>query len=228
MKNYYNLCKILILKTGKYKFKSFHMLKLVWNCVSFTFSFKKNKGNNDDNSNETSEDTNNNKIIGSNNNVKKLDDNLMMKSLKSEPGMKKGLRLVLDAHSNLISPGTVYDNFKGFTAIVGDASNFPLTEMNGFLLKTGQENYVSINPIDVVSDYGIKKISPSKRNCLFSDENPLNLFKNYSQANCLLECQLEHVKKEMNCTPWYFPCKYLIHLKIVWCNLFRHSLFHLT
>ena len=58
MKNYYNLCKILILKTGKYKFKSFHMLKLVWNCVSFTFSFRKNKGNNDDNSNETSEYTN--------------------------------------------------------------------------------------------------------------------------------------------------------------------------
>ena len=130
---------------------------------------------------------------------------------ESEPGMKKGLRLVLDAHSNLISPGTVYDNFKGFTAVVGDTINFPLTEMDGFLLKTGQENYVSINPIDVVSDNGIKKISPSKRNCLFSHENPdghrLDLFKKYSQANCLLECKLEHVKQEMNCTPWFFPCK---------------------
>ena len=45
--------------------------------------------------------------------------------------MKKGLRLVLDAHSNLISPGTVYDNFKGFIAVVGDTINFPLTEMDG-------------------------------------------------------------------------------------------------
>ena len=135
-----------------------------------------------------------------------------MNKLKAEPGMKKGLRLVLDAHSNLISPGTVYDNFKGFTAVVGDTSNFPLMEMDGFLLKTGQENYVSINPIDVVSDENINRIPPSRRNCLFSNENPdifpLDLFKNYSQANCLLECQLEHVKKDMNCTPWYFPCKY--------------------
>ena len=134
-----------------------------------------------------------------------------MKKLTAEPGMEKGLRLVLDAHSNLISPGTVYDNFKGFTAVVGDTSNFPLTKMDGFLLKTGQENYVSINPIDVVSNPGIETIPPKKRNCLFSNENPeghpLDLFKKYSQANCLLECKLEHVKQEMNCTPWFFPCK---------------------
>ena len=128
------------------------------------------------------------------------------------------MRIVLDAHSNLISSGTVFDNFKGFTTVVGDPNSFPLTRMDGLLLKTGQENYVSILPTDITADQGtghswegIRTIDPSKRNCYFSDEkitdNPLQLFKNYSQSNCLLECQIEYVRGNMTlpCTPWYFP-----------------------
>ena len=135
-----------------------------------------------------------------------------------EPGLKKGLRLVLDAHSNLISSGTVFDNFKGFITVVGDPNSFPSTEMNGILLKTGQENYVSILPTDITAEQGtgnswegFRKIDPFDRKCYFSDEiitgNPLQLFKNYSQSNCLLECQIEYVRGNMTppCTPWYFP-----------------------
>ena len=111
----------------------------------------------------------------------------------------------------MISSGTIFDNFKGFTALVGDANNFPLTQMDGLLLKNGQENYISINPTDVIADEGIKKITPLKRKCYFSNENPdkkpLEFFKNYSQANCFLECKIKYAKNEMNssCTPWYFP-----------------------
>ena len=134
------------------------------------------------------------------------------------------MRLVLDAHSNLISSGTVFDNFKGFTTVVGDPNSFLLTKMDGTLLKTGQENYVSILPTDIIADKGtkhsffqpldqegIREIEPSKRNCYFSNEkikeNPLQLFKNYSQANCRMECQIRYAQNNMSspCTPWYFP-----------------------
>ena len=83
--------------------------------------------------------------------------------------------------------------------------------MDGLVLKNGQENYVSINPTDVIADEGIRKITPMRRKCYFSNENPdeqpLELFKNYSQANCFLECRIKQVRSEMNssCTPWYFP-----------------------
>ena len=55
-----------------------------------------------------------------------------------------------------------------------------------------------------------------RRNCLFQDENEvLRLHKNYSQANCFLECRLAYaqdlLKRQMNttylCTPWFFPFK---------------------
>ena len=96
--------------------------------------------------------------------------------------------------------------------------------MDGLLLKTGQENYVSILPTDIIADKGtkhsffqpldqegIREIKPSKRNCYFSNEkikeHPLQLFKNYSQANCRMECQIRYAQNNMSspCTPWYFP-----------------------
>ena len=66
------------------------------------------------------------------------------KEPKSEPGQSNGLRLVLDAHSDLISPGTVFDNFKGFITVVGDKTSFPLTKRTGFLLRPGRENHIAL------------------------------------------------------------------------------------
>ena len=73
------------------------------------------------------------------------------KEPKSQPGQSKGLKLVLDSHSDLISPGTIFDDFKGFVTVVGDKSSFPLTKRTSFLLKPGQENYVSLSAINVIS-----------------------------------------------------------------------------
>ncbi len=59
-----------------------------------------------------------------------------------------------------------------------------------------------------------RSIEPTRRNCLFEDENNfLRLHKNYSQANCFLECRLGYaqdlMQEQMNasylCTPWFFP-----------------------
>ena len=75
---------------------------------------------------------------------------------KSQAGQNKGLKLVLDAHSDMISPGTVFDDFKGFVTVVGAKSNFPITKRQSFLLKAGQENYVSMSAINVISDEAIR------------------------------------------------------------------------
>ena len=129
------------------------------------------------------------------------------KEPKPHPGLDKGLRLVLDAHSDQISHGTVFDDFKGFVAVVGDKRNFPLTKRQSFLLKSGRENYVSISATYIKSDEAIRKIDPQKRFCYFYDEYPLDLHKTYTQANCILECTINYGRELMNsnCTPWYFP-----------------------
>ena len=91
--------------------------------------------------------------------------------------------------------------------MVNDKRNFPSTKRKSFLLESGRENYVSISAINIKSDEAIRKIDPQKRFCYFHDEYALDLHKNYTQANCILECTINYGRRLMNsnCTPWYFP-----------------------
>ena len=92
-------------------------------------------------------------------------------------------------------------------AVVDNRKNFPLTKRKSFLLEPGAENYVSISAMNIKSDEAIRKIDSQKRFCYFYDEHPLDLYKNYTQANCILECTINYGRQlmESNCTPWYFP-----------------------
>ena len=41
------------------------------------------------------------------------------------PGKNRGLTLIIDSHSNILSPSTVSDDFEGFMSIVNSRSKFP-------------------------------------------------------------------------------------------------------
>ena len=43
------------------------------------------------------------------------------------PGQDKGLRLVLDAHSDLVSPGSISDRFRGFVVLIDGNNDYPLS-----------------------------------------------------------------------------------------------------
>ena len=110
-----------------------------------------------------------------------------------------------------MSSGTIFDNFKGFVTLVGGRDSFPLTGRQSFLLKPGQESYVAITATSVISDEAVRDIEPGKRNCFFHDEHPLKLHRNYSQANCMFQCQADYARSQMEskCIPWYLPGKTL-------------------
>ena len=77
-----------------------------------------------------------------------------------------------------------------------------------FLLSPGRTTYAAISPTSIDADEaGIKSIDPTKRNCYFKDEYPLKVHKNYTRANCLLECYLDYALSKMStkCYPWYLP-----------------------
>ena len=139
----------------------------------------------------------------------KLPDWYLQKEPKSQSGQNKGLRLILDAHSDILSKGTVFDDFQGFVTVVSDSENFPLTKKYGFLVKPGEETSVAIKPISIRGDESVRKLDIKDRNCYFQKESSLKLFKIYTQANCLFECQVDYARSEMNssCTPWYYPGK---------------------
>ena len=140
-----------------------------------------------------------------------IDDSSIRPKIKSQAGQQKGLQLVLDAHSDKVSFGTIPDNFRGFVSIVDGAADYPLTQRKGFLIRPGRENNVAISAYQVISDNNVRNVDPSKRSCYFEDENPLNMYQNYTYTNCILECAIGFVRKKMlletgqSCTPWFYP-----------------------
>ena len=107
-----------------------------------------------------------------------------------EAGVSKGLTLMLDSHSDLLSGSSISDDFQGFIAVVNDNKQFPITTQKSVLIRPGHYNLVSIQATKVSAKSDIRKYTPEKRSCYFHDESPLRFHNIYSQGNCKLECQV--------------------------------------
>jgi hypothetical protein len=120
----------------------------------------------------------------------------------------------LDAHTDLVEGLSITSDIAGFNTLIAPSGDFPLTFQKGFEVKVGHKNIIALTATKIDADEGIRHIEPVRRNCRFPNEaEELKLHKNYSQANCFLECALfyaQEKQKEMNngshvCTPWFFP-----------------------
>jgi len=133
---------------------------------------------------------------------------------KTVPGQNKGLVLILDAHSDLFSPASVDNNIDGFIGLVGPTNSFPFMSQEGFDIKPGHSNTVTLSGYQIVADESLRSLAVGERSCRFPDENSdLKIFKEYSYINCIFECRLLFAKNELKiqtnsyeaCLPWYFP-----------------------
>ena len=133
---------------------------------------------------------------------------------KTQPGKSKGLTVILDAHSDLFSGGSVGGDTNGFIGLIHPKGSFPLTSAGGFDIRPGHNNIVSISATVVNTEDSIRNLDPTARNCHFEDENEnLLLYKNYTQSNCLFECFFSFAQKNQKlknslyngCIPWFFP-----------------------
>ena len=152
-----------------------------------------------------------------------------------EVGTKRGLSLVLDRHTDRLSPMSVAEDFQGFVATIEDNKKYPMTYRNSLLIRPGMENDVELNAIHMFSENAIRKISPHRRKCFFPDEHQLEIHQAYSRSNCIFECKMKVVYNCMRtckatddsckcptanttqdtsdslategkaCVPWYYP-----------------------
>ena len=130
------------------------------------------------------------------------------KEPKTSPGRNKGLVLILDSHTDLLSPGSVDTNFNGFMGLINPTDSFPSMIQEGFEIKAGYNNIVSLTATKVDADDDMRNLALSDRNCLFPDENvDMKIFKKYSYQNCMFECSLYYGLKMNNdtCLPWFLP-----------------------
>jgi len=129
-----------------------------------------------------------------------------------EDGFTSGLDVILDAHSDILSPKTIDTDYSGFKVLIDSPSNFPFVRSKGFLVTPGHFNLVAVSAINIDADKQIKSVPPIKRNCNFENEkHSILLHKSYTQANCFLECRMAYAEDQMKrktnttCTPWFLP-----------------------
>ncbi len=70
------------------------------------------------------------------------------------PGRNKGLVLMLDTHSDQLSPGSVDSDFRGFSAVIGSSRSFPLMSQDGLPIRLGKVNKPGIVAYAVILQKG--------------------------------------------------------------------------
>ena len=54
------------------------------------------------------------------------------------------MELILDAHNDIVSSGTVMEDFDGFFAIIDSIEQFPMVNRKSVLIRPGHNNFVAI------------------------------------------------------------------------------------
>ena len=131
-------------------------------------------------------------------NISKPDWYLRSSEPSSIPGRKKGLFLILDAHTDMFSSSSQDNDFDGFFGLINPSGTFPLMSLEGFEIKSGHLNAVALTATRVDADYQMKDMDINDRRCLFSSESSdLHIFKEYSYSNCMFECQLFYAREKV-------------------------------
>lgn len=81
----------------------------------------------------------------------------------SQAGKSKGLTVIMDAHSNLLSAASVEEDFSGFITLIHCKSDYPVTTVGHQVLKPGHVNNVGISVTRVKADEDIREIATDVR-----------------------------------------------------------------
>ncbi len=81
----------------------------------------------------------------------------------SQAGKSKGLTVIMDAHSNLLSAASVDEDFSGFITLVHCKNDYPVTTVGHLVLKPGHVNNVGISVTRVKADEDTREIDTDVR-----------------------------------------------------------------
>ena len=128
---------------------------------------------------------------------------------KAGYGQKKGLQVILDQHSNMDSPGTLFNHDNGFKVFLGSPTEFPLLTYDKLLLSAGQQHSLRLGAVHLAAKGEVRKLPVLARECLLPGEQPSDrqmiFYSEYSMKTCLFECSLLLATSSLGCTPWYLP-----------------------
>jgi hypothetical protein len=137
--------------------------------------------------------------------------NVNLEKENTEPGRNKGLFVVLDSHSDIMTASSIEKDTQGFIGLITQGGHFPQINVGAFDIKPGHKNIVALSATVINSGVELQTMNSSSRNCIFEWENSfLKIFKSYTKQNCIFECNLFYAQQYLEnefepCIPWFFP-----------------------
>ena len=126
------------------------------------------------------------------------------RKINGKVGIRNGIRLVMDLHSSSESLGSILNDFSAFEIFIGQPTDFPALSERKILIQPGHEHNIALTST-VFTDNDIRQLNPKDRDCFFTDEGNLELYKKYTFSNCMLECGIRETMARVGCSPWYLP-----------------------
>ena len=97
-------------------------------------------------------------------------------------------------------------------------------------LKPGYEYKIEITQVGQRSTEGFRNLPKDKRKCQLENELDENsIFKIYTKANCMYECEVEKAYKKCQCIPWdYFHKGAITNLSLMGRRVCQNFTLELT
>ncbi|XP_063706173.1 sodium channel protein Nach-like [Culicoides brevitarsis] len=128
-------------------------------------------------------------------------ENVVRKATKG--GIDGGLSMVIRP---LVESKTISRVFTdGIKMYVHENDIYPSEAITEKVLPHQTETFIDIIPEETISSEQIRQIPASTRGCVFSDERPLQYFKEYKRYNCEVEIEMGKTNAACNCLPFYYP-----------------------
>ena len=67
------------------------------------------------------------------------------RKVKASSGLRAGVSLVLDMHSNLASFGTIADTSSAFSVFIGSPTEFPVLKEDKIAIESGKEHFLKLS-----------------------------------------------------------------------------------
>ena len=108
----------------------------------------------------------------------------------------------------------VKNNFIGFKYLVHSPYDFPFVEEVGKAMGPSIQSYIGFLGFHSWITDDADAWKPSQKKCASKRDIELDVFNDYTRANCVFECQAKSIFENCRCLPYYYP-----EFHLVWENV---------
>ena len=134
----------------------------------------------------------------------------------------EGLRVKLNPNIEEYKTDALKNNFIGFKYLVHSPYDFPYVETVGKAMGPNIQSYIGFLGFHswIEDDADAYHCNPFQcpKNCASKHDIPLDVFHDYTRANCVFECQAKSIFKNCGCLPYHYPEFHLVDTGI-WENV---------